>query len=459
MKHAPLVLRLPAYAPPTPTRASAEAAVRLGYLFEEHAAAPTERAAARSGVTLKLAPGSVTLVTGPSGAGKTTILRAAAEAARALGWRAVDPSRLSPPERPAVALIPGGAEVAMRRLSDAGLAEAGCLVRRPRELSDGQRARLLLALSLEKAANTARRGRRALLIADEFAATLDRATATSMAQSLARAVRRDGRVCALLATPRDDLGRALEPEQTVQVRADGAAVVHAPSTASGTLALDDRYDIEPGALADYRALARFHYRAETPTRPARVLVGRDALSGELAGALVVVFPTLNGRWRQLAWPGVFTSRDKRRDAHRLNRSLRRIARVVVDPRHRGVGLAERLVRAYLADPCTPCTESVAAMGRFSEFFRRAGMIRYDLPVRPRDARLLDALDHAGVEPFRLATPTSAWRRAIAGAGEPFLRRELARWSRRPAREPAHVFREACRRIAAPMTAFAHGTPD
>jgi len=37
--------------------------------------------------------------------------------------------------------------------------------------------------------------------------------------------------------------------------------------------------------------------------------------------------------------------------------------------------------------------------------------------------------------------------------------ELARWSRRPARDPTLVFRDACRRIAAPMTAFAHGTPD
>lgn len=223
-----------------------------------------------------------------------------------------------------------------------------------------------------------------------------------------------------------------------------------------------------GVAADYDALACFHYRAGRPATIVRVLAARDE-RGELAGVLVVSMPTLNGAWRALAWPGVFDTPDRRENARRLNARLRTISRVVVDPRWRGLGVATRLVRAYLcggvpgATP-TLASEAPAAMGALSPFFERAGMTRYELPPARRDARLLDALAALGMDERDLAHADCLARRARA---DRFLARELRRWAgssratARHAREgPAALARRAAAGVAERRVAFAFtaGTP-
>jgi len=445
---------LPAHEPPAPTRASAEAAATLGYLFDERPAAARRDSSAA--VAVETGPGALTLVLGPSGAGKSSLLTTLRDAALQQGRTVADPARVALADRPAVDLVRRAARCgvagALALLSDAGLAEAGCLVRRPRELSAGQRERLRVALAL--AALARRSHRTPLLVADEFAAILDSACARSLAVTLARAVRGLG-AAAVIATPRDDLVAPLAPTTIVRLDARGRAASASPDPADCDPA--DAHEIAPGSMADYAELARHHYRAGRPARPSRVLAARDVRTGALAGALVECFPTLNGAWREWAWPGVFTGPDRRASALRLNAQVRRIARVVVEPAHRGAGLAQRLVERALATADTPCAEAVAALGRFSSFFERAGMTRYDLPLRPRDARLLDALDHLGVEPWRLATPEAALARARRAAAPGFVEDELRRWSRSRG-DPGRAFRDACRRLGCRMSAFAAGSP-
>lgn len=60
------------------------------------------------------------------------------------------------------------------------------------------------------------------------------------------------------------------------------------------------------------------------------------------GVLVVSMPVLNSRLRPLAWPSRYRTGDRRADARRINRELRTLSRVIVDPRVRGIGLATRL---------------------------------------------------------------------------------------------------------------------
>lgn len=182
--------------------------------------------------------------------------------------------------------------------------------------------------------------------------------------------------------------------------------------------------IAPGSPADYASLARFHYLAGAPSRPDRVLAARSAEAGAPIGVLVVSRPTLNGRVRELAWPGRYRTGDKRADARRVNEEVRVISRVVVDPRWRGLGVARRLVRAYLADPLTAATEAIAAMGWLCPFFERAGMVVYELPIVARDARLIDALGHAGLEAHHLIDLEVA-RRVASHA---WLARELRLWA-------------------------------
>ncbi len=161
----------------------------------------------------------------------------------------------------------------------------------------------------------------------------------------------------------------------------------------------DTITIEAGTPADLNPLSRFHYAAGRPGPIARVLRAVD--DGETIAVLVASMPTLNGRWRAVAWPGEYDTPDKRANALRLNHDVRVISRVIVDPRYRGRGLAVRLVRAYLDNPCTARTEALAAMAHACPFFERAGMQRIDLPPSKADAKLLRAMARHDLEPADL----------------------------------------------------------
>ena len=126
------------------------------------------------------------------------------------------------------------------------------------------------------------------------------------------------------------------------------------------------------------------------------------IESNLVGVLTVSHPTLNDRWRALAWPGVFDTRDKRERARLLNEQVRRISRVVVRPRFRGMGIATSLVRAYLRRPLTSKTEVVAAMGEFCSCFEQAGMRAIECSPIERDVKLATALKKMRLAPELLA---------------------------------------------------------
>lgn len=165
--------------------------------------------------------------------------------------------------------------------------------------------------------------------------------------------------------------------------------------------------IRQGTLSDYQRLSRHHYRCARPATISSVLVdevaGADGIRW-LRGVLVVSMPARFGPWRRRAWPDLEPGIDV------LNRSVRAISRVVVDPRWRGMGVGRGLVTAYLAEPLTDRTEVVAAMGGFSPLFEAAGMRRVEwLPSR-RVRRLRAVMSAVGLEPWRLADPAGveAW---------------------------------------------------
>lgn len=141
-----------------------------------------------------------------------------------------------------------------------------------------------------------------------------------------------------------------------------------------------------------------HVQETRECRPTRAFTSDPVL----AGVLTVSYPTLNDRWRAIAWPGAFDTLDKRRRASLLNAELRRISRVVVDPRFRGMGVASALVRAYLRRPLTSRTEVVAAMGEWCRCFERAGMLPVLCPPPARDVALRIALKRMRVSPESLA---------------------------------------------------------
>lgn len=215
--------------------------------------------------------------------------------------------------------------------------------------------------------------------------------------------------------------------------------------------------IEEGVYADYKKLARWHYRPGDPAVPVRVL--RCVAGWELAGVLVVSMPTLMGRWRREAWPELKLSTiDRSASARTLNRRVRTIARVIVEPRFRGTGVARVLVRAYLSDPDTTHTEAIAAMGRHSPFFERAGMRRLNLAPVSRDIELAATLRDLRVAPWELADCWDQRPRSTRTQSRR-VRAALERWAscaqatRKLATDPAALGVAAAAALCAPPVVF------
>lgn len=224
---------------------------------------------------------------------------------------------------------------------------------------------------------------------------------------------------------------------------------HAPTLAARFAALDpagppaDELTLRPGTLADYAPLAAHHYLRRRPVTATAVWVLADARPtvvgrylgrrGEArpVGVLVVSLPALACALRDVALGGRYRGLSRSAAARLLNAEVRCISRVVVHPQWRGLGLAVRLVRHALDHAATAYTEALAAMGRVHPFFKRAGMIEYHRWPLRRDQRLLDALAHAGCQPWMLADGSRLRGRLARGdAPAALMRAELSRWAGR-----------------------------
>ncbi|MFN0010376.1 MAG: GNAT family N-acetyltransferase [Phycisphaerales bacterium] len=395
-------------------------------------------ARAAADILRALRTGGIVFITGPSGGGKSTLLRALSVhlAARGANIEWVR-SRRARRAVPLIDTVPGSLRARLGALAHAGLAEPRLWNVPTTHLSEGQHARSALARAI---ARCPRHATGTTLLADEFCSPLDRITAWCVAASLARWARAAPARLVIVATAHDDLIEPLRPDVLVHVSLTGHVAIHPPprpaegvvrpgrtgggacnatkQEASTTPAA--RFVIRPGTRANYENLSPHHYRAARPGPVCRVLVALDRTAANVVGALVVSLPPLNGPWR--TWLPPCSARER---ARLINTQVRVISRVIIDPRYRGMGLATRLVRAYLARPLTPRTEALAAMGTVCPFFERAGMTATPRPRSARDARLLSALSLARLSPWRLA----AWATlpAPTRSNRP-LRLALRRWA-------------------------------
>jgi uncharacterized protein len=171
----------------------------------------------------------IVFITGPSGGGKSTILRLIARQARhepSIPRRVIDFDELAIdalPDRPLVDVFDLPLEQATSLLARAGLGDAFVMLRRSQQLSDGQRYRLRLAMAMREAQqHDEREGDGPIIIADEFGATLDRTTAKVIARNIRRWTRRAN--CTFIAaTTHDDLLEAFEPDVLI-VKGLGEAI-------------------------------------------------------------------------------------------------------------------------------------------------------------------------------------------------------------------------------------------
>ena len=142
----------------------------------------------------------------------------------------------------------------------------------------------------------------------------------------------------------------------------------------------------------------------------------------LVGVIVYARPALQLAMRNRATRGRYLpGKNAAATYRRLNREVKSIARVVVDPQFRGIGLAVRLVNQTMGQVGALYVESLAAMGRVNPFFEKAGLTRWPGRVSKHSERFIAALRSVGIAQELIPSPAQLEK---AMAGLPENQREL-----------------------------------
>lgn len=309
------------------------------------------------GVTLDVRPGDLVLFTGPSGSGKSSLLRSVAAQ---LG--ATDAFSLPLPECPLIDALPGSVDDRLATLAGVGLSEARLLLRTPAELSEGQRYRFRLAFALASGSPW--------VVADEFTATLDRTLAKVVAFNLRKLVSRTG-VGVLAATTHEDVTDDLNPDLLVRCFGDGHVGAERRRWKRQRVSFAHELWLSDGSRSDWPHFARWHYRSHNLAFVRRVILlwhGREPV-----GVCVFGTPAASLSVRTKFFG--LTNPRSRVALAALNEQLWLLQRVVLHPTYRGAGVASAFVRRACALCPVDWIETLSAMGRTNPFFERAGFVR------------------------------------------------------------------------------------
>ena len=156
---------------------------------------------------IEINDGDICYITGQSGSGKSLLMRDLAKLMLEDGNSVADIDSIEYDDRPLIDQLGKNMSDALRLLSLAGLNDAYLFVRKPSELSDGQKYRFRLAKVIESEAD--------VWVADEFTAALDRVTAKVVAFNLQKVARKLGKTV-MVATTHMDLKEELGPNLYVE---------------------------------------------------------------------------------------------------------------------------------------------------------------------------------------------------------------------------------------------------
>jgi ABC-type ATPase with predicted acetyltransferase domain len=161
---------------------------------------------------IEVKSGDIVYITGQSGSGKSLLLRDMSEQMRAGGLVIADLNKIELPDAPVVDCLPTEMPTTqvLDCLAKAGISDAWIYIRKPSELSDGQRYRLKLAMLIAQKDTD-------VWIADEFGAILDRPTAKCVAYNMQKVARALGKTL-MVATTHTDLSEELGPSLTITKR-------------------------------------------------------------------------------------------------------------------------------------------------------------------------------------------------------------------------------------------------
>jgi hypothetical protein len=143
------------------------------------------------------------------------------------------------------------------------------------------------------------------------------------------------------------------------------------------------------------------------------------------GVIVYSMPSMGCELRNTATGGVFAGFDRVTGLSLVNKNVRCISRVIIEPRFRGIGLASRLVRETMAKMDVAIVEAIAEMGMVNPFFEKAGMKAYTGKLPARCARVQEAFSVVGIEKEALGCAEKVQRKLaeLEGDEAAFIERE------------------------------------
>jgi ABC-type ATPase with predicted acetyltransferase domain len=343
-----------------------------------------------SNFEIEVKPGSVVLITGSSGSGKSTLLHEIESQILARGSKEFPRGVISNSsvkiEDDEVLIEGVGEDVAkaISILSMAGLNEAFLMMRKYKELSDGQKYRYRLGRMIDSKAD--------VWAFDEFTSVLDRVTAKVVSYTVGKTARKLGKTV-IIATTHEDLLQDLKPDIWIRKGFGDAVQVQFyrnifEAFPKGCTLLND-LKIEECSHGELKELEKFHYRGSNVGIVRKCF--KATIQGEIGAGIVFVFPHFSLKGRNIAMPE-FRGKTTSEMVRKINENISRISRVVVHPKFRSIGLGTEIVRRTL--PCAPTkiVETLAVMARFNPFFEHAGMIPVQTDISKKLQRDLITLE-------------------------------------------------------------------
>jgi hypothetical protein len=188
-----------------------------------------------------------------------------------------------------------------------------------------------------------------------------------------------------------------------------------------------KIEIVKGDVSDYEKLSHYHYRNGKLSPFKAIYALRN--SQETIGVIVYTMPNPSLELRNAATNNFFKGHSRRTSLALVNKNVRTISRVIIEPRFRSLGLAVKLVRETMPLMNVSIVEAMAVMGHVNPFFEKAGMKAYKCPMPFNCVQMKEALSLVGIEDEMLFDAVAAQRRieGLSAGKSHFLEKQIKRF--------------------------------
>lgn len=304
----------------------------------------------------------VVYITGDSGSGKSVLLKELKKLFGSKKIASLEDVKIKDDEI-LVENVGTDTKSALKILSFVGLNDAFLFLRKYKELSDGQKYRYRLAKLINDTSSE-------IWFADEFCATLDRITAKIVSYNFQRMSRKFGKIL-IVATTHRDLIDDLNPNVLVDNSfGEECNIKYIDEPKEERSSIHEEVEISRGTIEDYKKLADFHYRDSNVCFVKDIF--KMTYKNKLIGIIVYTSakPELHNR-------NVVFEKRYSKNFELINKEISSIARIVIHPKFRTLGLGHKIVRDTLPLSKAKVVEALSVMAKYNPILSKAGLSKYN----------------------------------------------------------------------------------